>query len=395
MTTTTDELLRKPMNPPGAGSGPAIGIPTRGEIEGWNDAINELSCAAESYRRAADRVEGVADTHARQMSAPGGSMWAGDGADSAFQAVYADRGVVYRAADHMRDVAKTAGLAAQDLSRIRDRALDAISEAEADGYRVGDDLTVSDRRSYLSGSSLYEVRKVKADEHHRYISMWANALASEDVDVGSKLQAGANALIGLVPAHWKNFDEAEAGAVELVDFRSQPEAPPFQPTDVRNAEDVHRIVDPLPPGRQPWVKTLPTAPAIEALYGQLTENSVPGPPSTYRGQWRVLQDGTKIGLRNESKFGGPTVEIWYPDGGRTDVHLAERPSPRNPAPVTEPAPVRVPDAPPSAVPVGPSNSFDSPPIFTPEESGVLGVIGGIAVGIAAGMVELGKFVVDP
>ena len=116
---------------------------------------------------------------------------------------------------------------------------------------------------------------------------------------------------------------------------------PSEPTDafsVNDAGDVHRIVDLLPPGRHPGVKTLPNARAIEALYGHLTENSLPGPASTYPGQWRVLSDGTKIGLRQTSKFGGPTVEIWYPDGMKSDVHLSERPKGSQPSPVPALAP---------------------------------------------------------
>jgi len=214
----------------------------------------------------------------------------------------------------------------------------------------------------------------------------------------------------MIPLDWKNADEMPSGTAKAVDYTTRPERPPPKPGDpvdalsVKNAEDVHRIVDPLPPGRHPGVKTLPTPAAIHALYGQLTENSVPGPPSTYPGQWRVLEDGTKIGLRQTSKFGGPTVEIWYPDGTKTDVHLPERPKAPNPSPVPVPAPapapapvpLPAPDHSPVEVPDSPfSPGPGSQPVVTPEEGGVIAVIGGIGVGIIAGIVELGKLVVSP
>jgi len=126
-------LLRTPATTPGAASGLGVGLPTRSDIEGWTDAINELSSSAAAYRAAADRVEAAADAHVQQMSAPGGTVWEGAAADAARESGYADRGVVYRAADHMRDMARVANGGAQNLSQARDRALDAISEAEEIG----------------------------------------------------------------------------------------------------------------------------------------------------------------------------------------------------------------------------------------------------------------------
>ena len=220
----------------------------------------------------------------------------------------------YRAADHMREMAKAANAGAQNLGNLRDRALDAISSAESDGFRVSDDLTVTDTRPYPNGSNFYAARQAEADEHHSYIAMWAGALASADDEVGTRLRTGAVALDSMIPADWRASDATWSTAVQAVDYTTRPEAPPTpsEPTDafsVNDAGDVHRIVDLLPPGRHPGVKTLPNARAIEALYGHLTPNPLPGPASTYPGQWRVLSDGTKIGLRQTSKFGGPTVRF--------------------------------------------------------------------------------------
>ena len=69
-----------------------------------------------------------------------------------------------------------------------------------------------------------------------------------------------------------------------------------------------------------------------------------------------------------------------------------------PAPAPAPAPVAVPESKPAptAVPDLPSSpSLGSQPIVTPEDGGVIGVIGGIGIGIAAGMLELGKLVFNP
>jgi hypothetical protein len=166
---------------------------------------------------------------------------------------------------------------------------------------------------------------------------------------------------------------------------------------VQNAQDVHKIVDPLPPGENKGVKVLPTPQQIEDLYNQLTENATPLPPGTYGkglGKWASLPDGTRIGYRPTSEWGGPTVEIWYPDGKKVDVHLPERPTP-TPQPAPEPAPqphpvpapttqtpAPEPHAPAHDDPGHPSIHVDPPPPGVwATIVGILGVIGGIIGGI--------------
>lgn len=159
---------------------------------------------------------------------------------------------------------------------------------------------------------------------------------------------------------------------------------------VHNSEDVHQRVDPLPPGRQPHVKVLMTPEQIRIFYENLTENAtrVPGPPS-YPGEWQVLEDGTRIAYRENSKFGGPTIEIQYPDGEKVDIHLEERPKtpqpqPRKvPVPAPEPAPAPAPSREPTPV-EPPAPSIRVPPLITPDQipppeqnPGIWAIIGGI------------------
>jgi hypothetical protein len=91
------------------------------------------------------------------------------------------------------------------------------------------------------------------------------------------------------------------------------------------------------------VKVLPTAAAVEALYAELTRNGTSLPSGTYKGEWQVLPDGTKIGFRPDSKSGGPTVEIWNPDGSKMwDVHIGDPPKRSPPLPAPVPAPSLIP-----------------------------------------------------
>ncbi|WP_158019442.1 hypothetical protein [Mycolicibacter sinensis] len=129
---------------------------------------------------------------------------------------------------------------------------------------------------------------------------------------------------------------------------------------------------------------------IRIFYENLTENAtrVPGPPS-YPGEWQVLEDGTRIAYRENSKFGGPTIEIQYPDGEKVDIHLEERPKtpqpqPRKvPVPAPEPAPAPAPSREPTPV-EPPAPSIRVPPLITPDQipppeqnPGIWAIIGGI------------------
>jgi hypothetical protein len=178
-------------------------------------------------------------------------------ADTAQESGYADRGVVYRAADHIRAMAKLANLGAQNLSQARDRALDAISEAETDGFRVGNDLSVTDRRRYSSHDiSLYLARKAKAEEHHGYIAMRAGTLASEDAEVGARLNAGAATLDAMIPQHWKKHGGAPQLVPRSIEWvtatsRGWPNAGDFDSVESsRDVDQVHRYPNNADPGNE-------------------------------------------------------------------------------------------------------------------------------------------------
>jgi hypothetical protein len=174
VSATSAGLFRKPATTPGATCSPCTDLPSRSEIDGWADAVDALSTAAEGYGAAADKIEVAADAHLQQLSTPGGTDWEGDAADSAQETGYADRGVVYGAADLMRRMKKVANVGAGNIRQARDVALDAINEAENDDFRVDDDLSVTDTRQYTAQQmGEYESRKAKAEAHHGYIAMRA------------------------------------------------------------------------------------------------------------------------------------------------------------------------------------------------------------------------------
>ena len=332
-------LLRTPAARPGAASGPGLGLPTRSDVEGWTDAISDLSSSATAYRAAAERVESAADAHVQQMSAPGGTVWQGDAADAARESGYADRGIVYRAADHMRDLAKIANLGAQNLSQARERALDAIQEAEGDDFAVGNDLAVTDMRRYTSREmTLYAARQARAEEHHRYIAMRAGVLASEDAEVGSKLQAGATALNGMIPLHWGSkqppAQPVSGGDGDIQPYDNDGDAP-------YTGREIAKELEQLRDGTTRGIKEVETEGEIFDLWEKYSKGGVPVPiPKDKLDEiydMVELPDGTTISVRESSNH-GPTLDVGYPPGvqGPKKVHFPEAPPP--PMPPTPPPP---------------------------------------------------------
>ncbi|MFC5331404.1 hypothetical protein [Mycobacterium branderi] len=155
------------------------------------------------------------------MSAPGGTEWEGDAADAAQASAYADRGVVYQAADHLRDMASVASRGAQNLQGAQSRALDAIADAEHDDFAVSDDLTVTDQRTYTTDEmDLYRERQAQAEQHQSYIAMRAGALPAEQSAIDAKLHTGAATLHGMIPQDW-NASGPKA-AIQEADFKQSP-----------------------------------------------------------------------------------------------------------------------------------------------------------------------------
>ncbi len=237
-----------------------------------------------------------------------------------------------------------------------------------DNFKVTDQLAVVDTRRYVDGEAkLLAARIVRAAEHQDYIATRAIALVSEDTKVGARLQFRRSRASGHAPSGLEPGTRGATGRSSIAARATSGSTDkPADALGVRDAEDVHRIIDPLPPGRQPHVKTLPTPEAIAGLYGELTENSMPGPPSTYPGQWRAysrMEQELDIGLPASSggllsKSGIPTGRktTYTSPSGRKDRtrHLSHsRPQPRRPPlfPYLHRNPAwRSPSAPTSALP---------------------------------------------
>ncbi|MGV9802784.1 hypothetical protein ACWDTP_32505 [Mycobacterium sp. NPDC003449] len=131
------------MSPAASGSGVSL---TRSQIENWD--TSDLTTAAAAWRQAAAESEAAFDQHRQNVAAPGGTTWEGDAKDAALDRVTADQAVVSRHGEVLRAGASLAEEGHHDIQAARQDVLTAISEAEADGFKVAEDLSVTDGRRY-------------------------------------------------------------------------------------------------------------------------------------------------------------------------------------------------------------------------------------------------------
>lgn len=416
---------------------------TRSRIETVDQTAKVLTELAGRLRSGAPMLERAANVYTQQMRAPNGNAWQGDAADSFDAAAQADHlTVVIPVIERAQLLADVSEHGSENLLGAQQMALQAIAEAESDAFTVGEDLSVNDNFLWRSAAD-QEARQQAAVAYRNYIAHWAARIDAESTRVVAKLRAGAAEMAALTPAHWRQplTQSLSAGVrnpaaaqplgasatataldrtVSVAPGDGKPnqgiqsmgkgglkESPGTEALSVRNSKDVHRIVDPLPPGKNPGVKTLPTPDEIRRLYEQLTENGKPIPSGTYPGERSLLEDGTEIKYRPTSKWGGPTVEIRYSDGTSVDVHLPERAEKPEPSPVPAPEPRPVPVTPPVHAPAPnptPSPNPDNPPPSSPgggglgmqpsmskEQEGVLEVIVGIGAALVAGIGAIGEW----
>lgn len=85
--------------------------------------------------------------------------------------------------------------------------------------------------------------------------------------------------------------------------------------------DVADVLDELPHGRRRHVRTVATEQELRDLYGRLTSRGLPTEIDRYDGIAVKRPDGIIIGLREESRSGGVTIDVIAGDGIKRKVHI--------------------------------------------------------------------------
>lgn len=162
---------------------PTTAALTRTQLESWD--ISHLETAAARWGASAGASEELFDQHRQNVASPGGTEWHGMAKDAAWDRVTADTAVVARHSEIVHAAADIATNGADDLRAAQRAALEAIAEAEADGFRVSDDLSVADTRRV--DVFTMAARRTAATEHAEYIQWNAEQLLATDTLIGERL----------------------------------------------------------------------------------------------------------------------------------------------------------------------------------------------------------------
>jgi hypothetical protein len=157
-------------------------LPTLSQIQGWD--TTHLEVAATQWASTADTWEDAFTQIHHKVPNPGGVPWQGHTAEAALARTAHDRYTAIEAADCVRDAATAARLGAAQIQGARQAALDAVSDAEAAGFSVGEDLSVTGRTT--GGSPARQAaRQAQAEEHAATIRLRAADLLATDRDVAN------------------------------------------------------------------------------------------------------------------------------------------------------------------------------------------------------------------
>lgn len=195
-------------------------VPRLSQILGWD--TEHLSRAAADWGGTAEHWEDTFDSVHRGMLSPGGIVWEGAASDAAQERTFGDLVKVRGLADTLQEAATIARRGADQLDYLKRQAIEAINDARAAGFHVGEDLSVTDTSNY-SGLRIAAVR-----QHGATIAARAAALSTADKDVAAKITAATMELNG------RGFSESPE-SVQALDFPLGPPVPiPEPPWEYNN-----------------------------------------------------------------------------------------------------------------------------------------------------------------
>ena len=167
--------------------------PTRSQIENWD--TTHLDDAAARWRQMAAQSEELFEWHRQNVSAPGGTEWSGDAGAAALDRVSTEAAVVRKQGDIQREAADIAEDGSRDIRFAVNQVLEVIAAAEADGFEVGEDLSVRD--THRIDVSTMAARYTASREHAEDIRWHAERLVQADIYLGQRLEGKALELDGV------------------------------------------------------------------------------------------------------------------------------------------------------------------------------------------------------
>ncbi len=198
------------MSPAAISSG---GLPSRSEIESWS--TSDLDAAVARWRTSATESDEAFAQHRANIL---NTSWTGDAKDAAVNRVTADVVVVSNQSAVQRAGTQIAETGRRDIQAAKREAMDAIAEAEANGFEVGENLALRDTREV--DETTMAARSMAAREHAEDIRWFAERLVQADELVGKRLQEKAVELEGI--RFDGERDDRRDSSIQLVDNEVKP-----------------------------------------------------------------------------------------------------------------------------------------------------------------------------
>jgi hypothetical protein len=204
----------------------ATAMPTLSDVRAFTG--DYLIEAAWHWTDSAGRWTDAYDGLTRGIARPAGTVWSGEAAEAAARRVGGDRRRVNGAADELTAAASTARKAADDLHAAKTKLLSTVRAAEAAGFEVGEDFSLTTVETTTSATEL-AAREAQLRRFGTAIRSDVLALMTADQRAATQIAQAANGLRPLV------FDGDEATRADTgfqaVDFHGVPlpEKPPNPP----------------------------------------------------------------------------------------------------------------------------------------------------------------------
>jgi hypothetical protein len=236
------------------------------QIHAWDTAHLE-DAATHWSSRAWEWEDAFTEVHARVL-VPDGTPWRGTGADAAFLRTGTDKVAVSGIADSLHTAAAKAREGVGDIGWAKQSAIQAVEQAQAQGFTVGEDLSVTDRSSVGVPLAVRAARQLQAQALAADIRAQAQNLVTVDTQVATRV---STAIAGLSTVQFANT-ASNGGAAQRGD---NPKKPKFQMVDNHTYKQDGGDPAPDPPPPTPPARGLPPEGLHPPVDGPLT----PGPAS--------------------------------------------------------------------------------------------------------------------
>jgi hypothetical protein len=346
------------------------GFPDLSGLVAW--PTEHLTAAADHWEAVGGRSYGIASQVWRDALA---ADWQGDGADALRTATHADMLTTSAAADQLQAAAKVARSGAADLFAARSRLCHAIEDANAAGFDVREDMSVSDR-STGGTLALRAAREAQAQTFAADIRQRAVQLLGLDQQVAAKVTAAVAGIRDTFPQDRGTSRDPKVYAVGNHTFKQDPPSPgpPGDPFKGWTDEQKAQVATEIAHGHA-WREHSGDFPRgwteqdlARWIFDTMNDPNTRIATSIDSGGMALLRDGKVVYINPQD---GDFGTAFKPDPGpgskwRTPLEYFEQHT-RAVEPLPPPAPGRLPPlapgemAPPASAPQAPSGPREAPP----------------------------------